>query len=236
MLTLCSLFPAAFSTHAQGKLSPVDNLFDEFSLSFRVWIICKGTWIFWQRRLLPQLWRWTPCKTPMSSNSEAALALADDPRGLFMVIRCPKAREAVLGSEFLDVTPIKRPEETSLFQESFTKHMLAQLLGLWLIWVFCHQAGHLFIALYYRSVGSKSYSWLKPQWDLCPFSAGSCRQPPAPITSSLYCGKKPLQGIFYAVQRNVSPIPLSGSDNWYDTCYLIIFNEKTICSFAALLL
>lgn len=67
----------------------------------------------------------------MSSNSEAALlALADDPRGLFMVIRCLKAREAVLGSECLDVTPIKRPEETSLFKESFTKHMLAQLLGI----------------------------------------------------------------------------------------------------------
>ena len=69
-------------------------------------------------------------KTPMSGNSEAALlALADDPRGLFVVIRCPKAHEAVLGSEWLDVTPIKRPEEMSLFQESFTKHMLAQLLG-----------------------------------------------------------------------------------------------------------
>lgn len=68
-------------------------------------------------------------KTPMSSNSEAALlALADDPRGLFVVMRCAKTHEAVLGSERLDVTPIKRPEEMSVFQESFTKHMLAQLL------------------------------------------------------------------------------------------------------------
>jgi len=68
-------------------------------------------------------------KTPMPSSSEAALlALADDPRGLFVVVGHPKAHETVLGSEWLDITPIKRPEETSLFQESFTKHMLAQLV------------------------------------------------------------------------------------------------------------
>lgn len=36
-------------------------------------------------------------KTPMSSDSEAALlALAGDPRGLLVVIGCPKADEAVL--------------------------------------------------------------------------------------------------------------------------------------------
>lgn len=45
-----------------------------------------------------------------------------------MVIKHLKTCEAVLGSQWLDVTPIKRPEEMSVFQESLTKHMFAQLL------------------------------------------------------------------------------------------------------------
>lgn len=70
-------------------------------------------------------------KRLMSSNSEASiLASADDPRGLFVVLRHPKTHEAVLGPQWLDVSPRKTPAEMSVFQESFTKHLFAQLLGM----------------------------------------------------------------------------------------------------------
>lgn len=69
-------------------------------------------------------------KTLTSSNSEAALlALAVEPRGLFMVVRCPEAHGAALFSKRLGVAPRKRAEEMSLVQESFAKPMLIQLPG-----------------------------------------------------------------------------------------------------------
>lgn len=146
-------------------------------------------------------------KTLVSGNSEAALlALAGEPRGLLVAIRCRKARGAALFSRGSDVAPRKRAEGTSLLQESFTRPVLVQLPGVRLTRVFCHQLP-VFLQLYSTSHLGQSPL---PAWGcggICvlPLQVAPCSKQPLPVL-----GKKPCQDIFLCCPEEPESNPLLG--------------------------